>query len=206
MTASGRKMFNEFSNKRIRLRPAAVGGHPASRPGLSPRPSCGRMILVKRLIPILATSCALLLQACVSVKSTAVFYTPSTNAVYPPKPKGTVIPVMSQPPSRPYAEIGRFSFQSDLGYPFMMRAIQYNASRAGADGVIIKESKSWTLPYLYTVPPTLNWIPVGGGWYGGRCGGWYGGGMTAVPVWYPGYSGVSYDTFTGIDARMIIFR
>jgi hypothetical protein len=25
-------------------------------------------------------------------------------------------------------------------------------------------------------------------------------------VWYPGYSGVSYDTFTGIDARMIIFR
>ena len=206
MTASGRKMFNEFSNKRIRLRPATVGGHPASRPGLSPRPSCGRMILVKRLIPILATSCALLLQACVSVKSTAVFYTPSTNAVYPPKPKGTVIPVMSQPPSRPYAEIGRFSFQSDLGYPFMMRAIQYNARRVGADGVVIKESKSWTLPFLYTVPPTLNWIPVGGSWYGGRCGGWYGGGMAAVPVWYPGYSGVSYATFTGIDARMIIFR
>jgi hypothetical protein len=161
---------------------------------------------VKRcfLIPVLAA--LLLLSGCVSVKSTAVFYTPSTNVVYPPKPKGMVIPVMSQPPSRPYAEIGRFSFQSDLGYPFMMRAIQYNARRVGADGVVIKESKSWTLPYLYTVPPTLNWVPVGGGWYGGRCGGWYGGGMTAVPVWYPGYSGVSYATFTGIDARMIIFR
>lgn len=160
---------------------------------------------MKRLILLALACCCLLLQACVSVKSTAVFYVPSTNVVYPPKPKDAVIPVMNQPPSRPHAEIGRFSFQSDLGYPFMMRAIQYNARRVGADAVIIRESRSWTLPYLYTVPPTLNWIPVGGGWYGGRCGGWYGGPVMA-PVWYPGYSGVAYDTFTGIDARMIIFR
>ena len=155
------------------------------------------------LIPVLAV--LFVLPGCVGVKSTEVFYTPSTNVVYPPKPKDAVIPVMNQPPSRPYAEIGRFSFQSDLGYPFMMRAIQYNARRVGADGVLIKDSRSWTIPYLYSVPPTLAWIPVGGGWYGGRCGGWYGG-VTTVPVWYPGYSGVSYDTFTGIDARMIIFR
>lgn len=153
-------------------------------------------------LPVLAA--LTLLTGCVSVKSTEVFYTPSTNVVYPPKPKDAVIPVMSSPPERPHAEIGRFSFQSDLGYPFMMRAIEHNARRAGADAVVIKESKSWTLPFLYTVPPTLNWIPVGG-WYGGRCGGWYGG-VTAVPVYYPGYSGVRYDTFTGIDARMIVFR
>lgn len=159
---------------------------------------------VKRLLLIPALVALCLLPGCVSVKSTAVFYTPSTNVVYPPKPKDAVIPVMNQPPSRPYAEIGRFSFQSDLGYPFMMRAIQYNARRVGADAVLIKDSRSWTIPYLYSVPPTLGWIPVGG-WYGGGCGGWYGG-AAAVPVWYPGYSGVSYDTFTGIDARMIIFR
>ena len=159
---------------------------------------------VKRLSLITALVALFLLPGCVSVKSTAVFYTPSTNVVYPPKPKDAVIPVMNQPPSRSYAEIGRFSFQSDLGYPFMMRAIQYNARRVGADAVLIKDSRSWTIPYLYSVPPTLGWIPVGG-WYGGGCGGWYGG-AAAVPVWYPGYSGVSYDTFTGIDARMIIFR
>ena len=159
---------------------------------------------VKRLSLIPALTVLLLLPGCVSVKSTAVFYTPSTNVVYPPKPKDAVIPVMNQPPPLSYAEIGRFSFQSDLGYPFMMRAIQYNARRVGADAVLIKDSRSWTIPYLYSVPPTLGWIPVGG-WYGGGCGGWYGG-AAAVPVWYPGYSGVSYDTFTGIDARMIIFR
>lgn len=159
---------------------------------------------VKRLPLIPALLALLLLPGCVSVKSTAVFYTPSTNVVYPPKTKDAVIPVMNQPPARPYAEIGRFSFQSDLGYSFMMRAIQYNARRVGADGVLIKDSKTWTIPYLYSVPPTLGWVPVGG-WYGGRCGGWYGG-VTTVPVWYPGYSGVSYDTFTGIDARMIVFR
>jgi len=160
---------------------------------------------VKRLSLLAALAVLPLLPGCVSVKSTTVFYTPSTNVVYPPKSKDVVIPVMNQPPSRPYAEIGRFSFQSDLGYSFMMRAIQYNARRVGADGVLIKDSRSWTIPYLYSVPPTLGWIPVGGGWYGGRCGGWYGG-VATVPVWYPGYSGVSYDTFTGIDARMIIFR
>jgi hypothetical protein len=163
-----------------------------------------------RLLPLIAA--ALLLPGCVSVQSTAVFYTPSTNVVYPPKPKDAVIPIMSQPPSRPYAEIGRFSFQSDLGYSFMMRAVEYNARRVGADAVLIRDCRSWTIPYLYSVPPAVGWVPVGGwsGWNGGRCGGgrcggWYGG-ATAVPVYYPGYSGVSYDTYTGMDARMIIFR
>ena len=163
------------------------------------------MIVVNTRRFLLTGALILLIPGCVSVKSTAVFYVPSTNAVYPPKPSSAVIPVMSSPPSRPYSEIGRLSCQSDLAYPFMMRAVEYNARRAGADAVIIKECRSWTIPYLYSVPPSLAWIPVGGGWYGGRCGGWYGG-AAAVPVWYPGYSGVSYDTFTGLDARMIVFR
>jgi len=146
----------------------------------------------------------ILLSGCASVSSTAVFYTPTTNVVYPPKPGEWVIPVMAKPPDRPYAEIGRFAFQSDLGYPFMMKALEYNARRAGADAVILGSSKTWSVPFGYTVPATVGWIPAWGGWYGGRCGGWYGGG--AVPVVYPGYSGVSYDTFTGIEARMIVFR
>ena len=123
------------------------------------------MVTVKRLIPILTLFCALLLQACVSVKSTAVFYTPSTSVVYPPKPDQAVIPIMNQAPSRPYAEIGRFSFQTGFGYPFLMRAVEYNAHRVGADAVLIREVKSWTIPRPYSVPPTLGWIPVGG-WYG----------------------------------------
>lgn len=145
----------------------------------------------------------LVMQGCAGVKSTAVFYTPSTTVVYPPKPDQAVIPIMNQPPSRPYAEIGRFSFQTGVGYPFLMRAVEYNAHRVGADAVLIREIKSWTIPRPYLVPPTLGWIPVGG-WYGG-CGGYYGG-ATAVPVWSPGYTVMNYDSVTGIDARMIIFR
>ena len=178
---------------------------PANPHRLSRGPCCERITPVKWLIPILTLLCALLLQACVSVKSTAVYYTPSTSVVYPPKPDQAVIPIMNQPPSRPYAEIGRFSFQTGFGYPFLMRAVEYNARRAGADAVLIREIKSWTIPRPYSVPPTMGWIPVGG-WYGGGCGAGYAGGVQAVPVIYPGYSGVNYDSYTGVDARMIIFR
>ena len=158
---------------------------------------------MNRLFQFLIVVSAVLLSACASVQSTAVFYQPTTSNIYPPKDKHAVIPVISGRPVRPYAEIGRFAFQSDLGYPFMMKAIEYNARQAGADAVYIKDSKSWTLPYAYTVPTTVNWVPVGG-WYGGGCGGWYGGG--AVPIVSPGYTGVSYQSFMGIDARMIVFK
>lgn len=162
------------------------------------------------LFPLLGV--LLLLCACASVKSTAVFYQPTTSSFYPPKDKHAVIPILNAPPVRPYGEIGRFSFQSDLGYSFMIEAVEYNARQAGADAVIIKNSQSWNVPYAYTVPTTVSWIPVGG-WYGGgygggwgcgRCGGWYGGAV--MPITYPGYTGVSYQSFMGMDARMIIFK
>jgi len=147
----------------------------------------------------------LFLTGCASVSSTAIFYQPTTSNFYPPKDKNAVIPILYAAPTRPYAEIGRFAFQSGFGYGFMLRAVEYNAQRAGADAVIIKDSKSWAVPSYYTVPAVYGWVPVGG-YYGGGCGrgGWYAGG--AVPIAYPGYTGVSYDTFSGIDARMIIYK
>ena len=149
---------------------------------------------------------ALLFSGCASVSSTAVFYRPATDTVYPPKDPKAIIPILSAAPSRPFREIGSFGFQSDLGYSFVQSALLYNARRAGADAVIIKDYKSWSVPYWYTVPPTVNWIPVGGGgYYGGGCGGWSGG-AAYVPVTYPGYSGVNYRNFTGIDARMVVYR
>lgn len=158
---------------------------------------------MKRFSWVFLLPLVLLLPACASVKSTAVFYQPTTTRFYPPKDKHAVIPIMSAPPSRPYTEIGRFAFQSDMGYPFMIKSIEYNARQAGADAVYIKDSRSWVLPYAYTVPTTVSWVPVGG-WYGGGCGGWYGGAM--VPITYPGYTGVSYQGFIGMDARMIVFK
>ena len=161
--------------------------------------------VMKRFIQLMTVGAVLLLSACASVQSTAVFYAPTTNVIYPPKDLHAVIPIMSQLPPQSYTEIGRFAFQSDLGYPFMLRAIEYNARQAGADAVYIKDSKSWSLPYYYSVPPTVTWIPVGSGVYGGGCGGWYGGGGM-VPITSPGYAGVNYRNFIGIDARMIVFK
>ena len=163
------------------------------------------MQTMNRFLQLAIVAPALFLSACASVQSTAVFYAPMTNAIYPPKDRHVVIPIMSERPPQAYTEIGRFAFQSDLGYPFMQSAIEYNARRAGADAVYIKDSKSWSLPYYYSVPPTVTWIPVGGGVYGGGCGGWYGGGAM-VPITSPGYAGVNYRNFIGIDARMIVFK
>ena len=158
---------------------------------------------MKRVSFFLITTVALFLTGCASVSSTAVFYSPTATVFYTPKDPHTVIPILNAPPRFPYTEIGKFAFQSGLGYPFIQRAIEYNAQRAGADAVIIKDYKTWSVPSYYTVPPVYGWIPVGG-WYGGGCGGWYAGG--AVPFSYPGYTGVSYQTFAGVDARMIVFK
>ncbi len=146
---------------------------------------------------------ALLCSGCASVSSTAVFYQPTTPVIYPPKAKDAVIPIMNAAPKFPFYEIGRIAFQTQLGYPFIQKAMIYNAQRVGADAVIIKDYKNWSVPSWYSVPPTIGFIPVGYGW-GGCGGGWYGGGV--VPVAYPGYAGVTYQNFSGIDARMIVFK
>ena len=165
---------------------------------------------MKRHAWVPAVAALLILQGCASVSSTSVFYQPTTANYYPPKPSNSVIPILNVAPSRPYFEIGHFAFQTTLGYPFAIHSVLYNAHRAGADAVIVKNCQSWSVPYSYVVPPTVGYIPVGGygGWYGGRCGGWgggwYGGGV--APVVYPGYAGYSYQNFTAIDARMIIYK
>lgn len=156
---------------------------------------------------VLAVGVAVLLSACASVSSTRVFYQPTTANFYPPKDKNSIIPILNAPPARPYYEIGRFAFQSDLGYPFVQRSLIYNAQQAGADAVIIKNYQNWSVPSYYSVPPVYGWLPVGG-WYGGGCGRWGGGWSVggAVPIAYPGYTGVSYQNVTGVDARMIVFK
>ncbi len=160
--------------------------------------------MTHRLSFILLLPMMLLFSSCASVKSTAAFYQPTTSGFYPAKDRHAIIPILNAPPARPYAEIGRLAFQTERDYSFIQRAIEYNAQCAGADAVIIKNYKNWSVPYYYSVPPTVTWIPMGGG-YGGGCGGWYGGGVF-VPMTFPGYSGVDYRNFSGIDVRMIVFK
>jgi hypothetical protein len=155
---------------------------------------------VKWLSRLLLLPVFLFLGGCASVSSTSVFYQQTTANSYPPKPGNAVIPILAAAPSRPYQEIGRFAFQTTLGYSFAVKSALYNAHQAGADAVILKSCQSWSVPYSYVVPPSYGWVPVG---VGGGCGYW---GGAVVPVVYPGYSGVSYQNFTGIDARMIIYR
>lgn len=155
---------------------------------------------MKRILAYCSVAAGLLLGGCASVRSTAIFYQPTTANYYPPKPSNAVIPILGAPPARPFCEIGRFAFQTTLGYPFAINSALYNARRAGADAVIMKNCQNWSVPYSYVIPPTYGWVPVGG-W--GGCGYW---GGVSVPVVYPGYAGVSYQNFTGLDARMIIYK
>ena len=104
---------------------------------------------VKRFSLLPVISAILLLTGCASVSSTAVFYQSTTANSYPPKPANAVIPILTAPPSRPHLEIGRFAFQTTFGYTFAVNSALYNARRAGADAVIMKSCKSWSVPCSY---------------------------------------------------------
>jgi len=91
---------------------------------------------------------------CVPLSETAVFYTPASDRVYPPKGKREPVPVLSEPPSWPHRVIGRFAMQSDRGYPFVSKALLYNARLQGADAVIIRKMG-------FDVRQTVNRIPAG---------------------------------------------
>ena len=79
---------------------------------------------------------------CKSVSYTSQFYQPTTTQTYPPKPKSYKIPILDTPPDHPYEIIGRLSFSASHGHDFMIKAVEYNARRAGADAAIMLGSAS----------------------------------------------------------------
>jgi len=141
---------------------------------------------------------------CVSVKSTAQFYIPSTTKTYPPKSKDEVIPILNKPPVQSHEEIGRLFFESDLGWKFMRKSMEYNAQVNGADAVILKNARVREQMKYVEVPPQTDWVPYST-YYRGR-NGRVCGGTTWAPVFRPGYVQPYLDRITAIDAHMIVFK
>ena len=141
---------------------------------------------------------------CASVQSTAQFYIPSTTKTYPPKPKDAEIPILGKPPTEAYTEIGRLVFESDLGWKFMRKSMEYNAQVHGADAVILKNARVREQMSYINVPPRTDWVPYST-YYRGRNGQIHGG-TSFVPVFQPGYVQPWLDRITGIDAQMIVFK
>ena len=81
----------------------------------------------------------LILSGC-TVQGTSDYYMPVIAHTFPPKPKDAPIPILDQPPKRPYLVIGRMAFQTDNGLKFVHESLQYNARRNGADAVILRLS------------------------------------------------------------------
>jgi hypothetical protein len=110
-------------------------------------------------IHLLLLVCALaLLPACVS--GTSKYYYPETTRVYPPKPKDFPIPLLKEAPARAYTRIGHMKFskktEDACGEDFMIRAVEYNARRVGADAVIVNESSVERKEITRREPPTYS--------------------------------------------------
>ncbi len=141
---------------------------------------------------------------CASVESTAIYYTPTTLEVFPPKPKDYPVPILEKAPDRRYRTIGKFAFETALGYRFARDAILYNARVNGADAVILKDVSGRRELYLTRVPPRVDYVPTVG-YYGGY--GYGGYGYTSYyPIYQPGYVRADEEVITSVDAEMIRVR
>ncbi len=105
-----------------------------------------------RLAPLLKRTTAglfLLLSACtpdasiLPLKSSESCYTPVSPRQKPPLPRkdaGSPVPLLDSPPPGSRV-LGRFEINADFGT--VLRALQYNAHRVGADAVVIEKIHWW---------------------------------------------------------------
>lgn len=100
-----------------------------------------------------------LFAGCYPLRETEVFYTPSTEKIYPPLAKDAPVPVLTEPPAWPHKQIGRFALQSSRGYKFLYRALLHNARRQGADAVVLRKVVFDQRRTLNYVPPSWRTIP-----------------------------------------------
>ena len=145
-----------------------------------------------------------LLAGCASVKSTAMYYTPYTAKLYPPKPPEAPIPILGKAPPERYTTIGRLAFETDQGWNFLRKSMVYNAQANGADAVVLKKVNSRQQLYLTEVPPQTDWVPVTNYYQKCRDGETYSY-TNWVPFFRPGYVREDVAEITAIDSEMIMW-
>ncbi len=156
----------------------------------------------------------LALAGCASVKDTEVFYTPSSDKVYPPKPKDAPITVLAEPPAAgQYRPIGRWKIQSDAGYKFLYRAMLHNARINGADAVVIRGLDFQLRRTMNYIPARWDYVPVTT--YGGTTTVKNKNGKTSnypnyytqmIPVFRPPETIIADVQWINVDAEMLVRR
>ena len=168
-------------------------------------------------IALFLTAC----NGCKSVNYTSLFYQSASAKTYPPKPKDYNVPILDAAPARPYEIIGRLTFSASHGQNFMIKALKYNARRAGADAAIVLSSSSSEEQTIRQVQGYTSMVQVPanatGTTYGKGPGtapadlyGYphnsYGGSTAYVPVYHPGYTVQQTAIRYSIDAQMIVYK
>jgi len=151
---------------------------------------------------------ALLLPGCMTVRSTAAYYLPTTQEIFAPKPKDAPIPILAKPPQIPYRVIGKLAFSAPVDFAFMRKSMEYNARANGADAVLLKDANSRQDTRVAEVPPRWDYEPVTT-YVNRQCGrgqSSYQPVTTYVPVFRPGYLQRYEVVITGIDAEMLKFK
>jgi hypothetical protein len=160
------------------------------------------------LMPMIVLAVA----GCAPLSETTVFYTPAADRVYPPKGKREPVPVLSEPPSWPHQVIGRFAMQSDRGYPFVSKALLYNARLQGADAVVVRKVGFDVRQTVNQIPASWESVPQNNVMYQrvqNNQGQWetvplvY---TTYVPVFRPERTVVSEKQWTDVTAEMVVRR
>lgn len=133
---------------------------------------------------------------CQTVEETTRFYKITTETPLPPRPAGTVVPILGKGETRRiYKVIGEMEFQSGSSDRFIMDAVQYNARIHGAEAVVLEQWEKDTEHYV-------SWPP--GEWstrYGYGCDNGIVWSTFYTPSYYTSESYVS----TKVRAEMVAF-
>lgn len=165
----------------------------------------GVVMHMRRPFSILLLLLVAVWPACTTVQSTAQYYLPYSTQTFPPKPKEAEIPILGKAPAERHTAIGRLKFETDRGWRFLRRSMEYNARVHGADAVVLKAVSERRQMEIVQVPPRVDWVPAGG--YYQKCeNGRVYGYTNWVPIFQPGYTFPVIDAITGIDAEMIVLK
>lgn len=159
---------------------------------------------------------AFLLVGCRSYTWTERYYRPHTAQQFPPVPANVPIPILDKSPSEPHTTVGRLSFTAHCGADYMLKAVEHNARRVGADAAVITSLDGRERPWELWVPPRTVYQPLTyveevqttrrGHKKKEECERTTYTRTAWVPEWQPGHVQYGVDVVHSVDAYMIRFK
>lgn len=115
---------------------------------------------MNRPIALLALLATALLTGCQSYTWTERYYRPYTVQQFPPVPEKVPIPLLDRNPREPFTTLGRLTFTAHGTADYMLKAVEHNARKVGADAAVVKSLDRTEHPWERWVPPQTHYHPV----------------------------------------------